>query len=213
MSDQGGQSLKSQNMKWLVLLAVADAVALFLFVAPEIAGGVTLTELGIGRVLTTIVVPVVVMLLVNVLPHEAKSGLVFWRLRDALPGCQAFTKYGPRDTRIDLAALKKNVGAFPTEPAEQNAKWYKLYKQAPADPTVRDAHRHFLMYRDMAALSFPLIVLGPAALYLMRASPAAQWFATALFFTQYLLTALSARWSGVRFVCNVLAVHSAKKVG
>jgi len=212
MSEQGGQSLKSQNMKWLVLLAIADVLAIFLFVAPELTRGVALTELGVGRVLTTAILPVVVLLLVNVLPHEWKSSLVFWKLRDALPGCQAFTKYGPRDQRVDMAALKKNVGAFPEEPADQNAKWYKLYKHVPTDPTVRDAHRHFLMYRDMAALSFLLILLVPAALYFIGVACNALWFAVALLVTQYLVTALSARWSGVRFVCNVLAVHSAKKV-
>lgn len=212
MSEQGDTSLKSQNMKWLVLLAVADVLATLLFVIPEITRSVTMTGLGVGRILVTTVIPVAILLLVNVLPHEWKSSLVFWKLRDALPGCQAFTKYGPRDNRIDMTALKRNVGVFPIQPAEQNAKWYKLYKLVPADPTVRDAHRHFLMYRDMAALSLPLVVLVPAALYLMRASPAAQWLAAALFFVQYLLAALSTRWSGVRFVCNVLAVHSAKKV-
>lgn len=212
MSEQSGPPLKSQNMKWLVILAAADVLAICLFVAPSVASGVTLTELGIGRVMTTTVLPVLVLLLVNVLPHEVKSSLVFWKFRDALPGCQAFTRYAPRDQRIDMAALKKNVGAFPTAPADQNARWYKLYKQVPADPTVRDAHRHYLMYRDMAALSLPLIVLVPAALYFTGLAPAAQWSAAALFLVQYILTALSARWSGVRFVCNVLAVHSARKV-
>jgi hypothetical protein len=212
MSEQVGTSLKSQNMKWLVLLAAADVLAIFLFVAPEIASGVPLTELGIGRVSATTGLPVVILLLVNVLPHEVKSSLVFWKLRDALPGCRAFTRYAPRDQRIDMVALKDNIGAFPSEPADQNAKWFKLYKQVPADPTVRDAHRHFLLYRDMAALSLPLIVLVPAALYFSGVPRTALWSAAALFFTQYLLTALSARWSGVRFVCNVLAVHSAKNV-
>jgi hypothetical protein len=199
-------------MKWLVLLAAADVVATFLFVAPELARGVTITELGVGRVLTTTVLPAVILLLVNVLPHEVKSSLVFWKLQDALPGCRAFTKYAPRDQRIDMVALKKNVGAFPSEPAEQNAKWYKLYKQVPSDPTVQDAHRQFLLYRDMAALSLPLIVLVPLALYFGGATRAALWVAAGLFLTQYVLTALSARWSGVRLVCNVLAAHSAKKI-
>lgn len=210
MSDQS--ALKSQNMKWLVLLAAADVLAILLFVAPNIASGFTPTDLGVGRVLTTTVLPVAVLLFVNVLPHELKSSLVFWRVNDALPGCRAFTRYAPRDQRIDMVALKKNVGAFPTEPAEQNAKWYKLYKQVSTDPTVRDAHRNFLLYRDMAALSLPLIVLVPAALSFAGVASPALWSAAALFLVQYVLTALSARWSGVRFVCNVLAVHSAKKV-
>jgi len=205
-------SIKSQNLKWLVLLALADVLAVLLFVAPEMARGARLTSLGVDRAFSTIVIPVLVLLLVNVLPHEVKSTLVFWKLRNSLPGCQAFTKYGPGDPRIDMAALKKNVGAFPTEPTEQNAKWYKLYKAVPTDPTVRDAHQHFLMYRDMAALSFLLVVLVPAALYFVDAEAPAIWLAAAAFLGQYLLTAISARWSGVRFVCNVLAVHSARRV-
>lgn len=212
MRERGGGSIKSQNMKWLVLLAVADVLAVLLFVAPELTWGATFTSLGVGRAVTTTVMPVVVLLLVNVLPHEVKSTLVFWRLRDPLPGCEAFSKYAHHDPRIDVAALKKNVGAFPTEPGEQNAKWYKLYKAVPADPTVRDAQQHFLMYRDMAALSFPLVFLVPSALFLSGAAPASLWMAAALFLAQYLLTAISARWSGIRFVCNVLAAHSAKKI-
>jgi uncharacterized membrane protein YtjA (UPF0391 family) len=209
MSDQAG--LKSQNVKWLILLATADVLAIFVFVAPDMASRVTSTELGIGRVLTTTVLPVAVLLLVNVLPHEVKSTLVFWRMSDALPGCRAFTRYGPRDHRIDMVALKKKVGVLPTEPAEQNAEWYKLYKEVAFDPAVHDAHRQFLMYRDMASLSLPLIALVPAVLSFTGVSHSHLWLAAALFAVQYLLTALSARWSGVRFVCNVLAVYSANE--
>lgn len=212
MNGRGGVSIKTQNMKWLVLLAVADVLAVLLLVGPEVTRGASLTSLAVDRALSTTVIPVVVLLLVNVLPHEAKSALVFWKVRNALPGCEAFSRYGPRDPRIDMAALKKNVGTFPTEPTEQNAKWYKLYKAVPEDRTVRDAHQHFLMYRDMAALSFPLILLVPLWLYLAGMAPAAPWLAAAIFTCQYFLTAISARWSGVRFVCNVLAAHSAKKV-
>jgi hypothetical protein len=210
MNDQG--SLKSQNMKWLVLLSAADVLAIFLFIAPEVPKGVTLTELGVGRVLSTTALPVVVLLLINVLPSEAKSVLVFWKLRNALPGCRAFTDYAPRDTRIDLDTLKANVGVFPTDPAEQNAKWYKLYRIVLAETNVRDSHRSFLMYRDMAALSFPLILIVPLALKVTGVAITAAWLAAMLFLLQYLLTAVSARWSGIRFVCNVLALHSVKKV-
>lgn len=68
------------------------------------------------------------------------------------------------------------------------------------------------MYRDMAVLSVACVVLAPTGLYLAGASRGAQWLAAAVFSIQFVLTALSARWSGVRFVCNVVALHSAKKV-
>jgi len=206
------RSLKSLNMKWLVLLAVADVLVVLFFVAPELVKGASLTQVGIGRLLTATVMPVVVLLIVNVLPHNVKSALVYWKPIGVLPGTEAFTKYGPADPRIDLAALKKNVGTLPTDPTEQNTRWYKLYKQVPDEPEVVEAHKLFLMYRDMEVMSLTLILLAPAVLVLVGAGPSASWIAAGLFVIQYLVTALSARWSGIRFVCNVLAVHSARKV-
>jgi hypothetical protein len=212
MKNNGERSLKSLNMKWLVMLAAADVLFVLLFVAPDLLNGVTLTQIGIGRVLTTTVMPVVVLVIVNVLPHDVKSMLVYWKPLGVLPGCEAFTKYGPRDPRIDMAALKKNVGALPTDSAEQNSKWYKLYKQVPNEPEVQEAHKLFLMYRDMAVLSLPLVALVPLSLNVAGVSNSTLALAAGLFFVQYLLTALSARWSGIRFVCNVLAIHSARKI-
>ena len=212
MKDNGERSLKSLNMKWLVLLAAADVLFVLLFLAPDLLNGVTLTQIGVGRVLTTTVMPVVVLLIVNVLPHDVKSMLVYWKPLGVLPGCEAFTKYGPRDPRIDMAALKKNVGALPRESTEQNTKWYKLYKQVPNEPEVQEAHKLFLMYRDMAVLSLPLMALVPLSLNVASVSNSTLALAAGLFVVQYLLTALSARWSGIRFVCNVLAIHSARKI-
>jgi len=212
MKNNAERSLKSLNMKWLVLLAAADVLFVLLFVAPDLLNGVTLTQIGIGRVLATTVTPVVVLLIVNVLPHDVKSMLVYWKPLGVLPGCEAFTKYGPRDPRIDMAALKKNVGALPTESTEQNSKWYKLYKQVPNEPEVQEAHKLFLMYRDMAVLSLPLVALVPLSLNVAGAPNSTPALAAVLFVVQYLLTALSARWSGIRFVCNVMAIHSARKI-
>lgn len=213
MKSSGERSLKSLNMKWLVLLAATDVLFVYLFVAPDLVNGVTtLTQIGIGRMLTTMVMPVVVLLVVNVLPHDVKSMLVYWKPLGVLPGCEAFTKYGARDPRIDMMALKENVGALPTDSAGQNSKWYKLYKQIPNEPEVVEAHKLFLMYRDMAVLSLPLIVLVPLSLNLVGATGWTIALAASLFIVQYLLTALSARWSGIRFVCNVLAIHSTRKI-
>ena len=94
MKNNGERSLKSLNMKWLVLLAAADVLFVLLFVSPNLLNGVTLTQIGIGRVLTTTVMPVVVLLIVNVLPHDVKSMLVYWKPLGVLPSSGAFTKYG-----------------------------------------------------------------------------------------------------------------------
>ena len=61
MKNNGERSLKSLNMKWLALLAAADVLFVLLFVAPDLLNGVTMTQIGVGRVLTTTMMPVVVV--------------------------------------------------------------------------------------------------------------------------------------------------------
>jgi hypothetical protein len=212
MKTVSDRSVKSHNIKWLVLLAVLDIVVVLLFLAPELIEGATLSGLVAMRSLGTTLLPVVVLLLTGLLPPEVKAMLVFWKVSNPLPGCEAFTKHGLADPRIDIAALKKNVGALPTDPAEQNARWYKLYRMVADDRAVSEAHKLYLMYRDMAAMSLPLIVLVPLGLRLAGASASTSWIAAALFAFQFLACALGARHNGIRLVCSVLAVHSVRKV-
>jgi hypothetical protein len=153
---------------------------------------------------------VVVLLFVNVLPHDVKSMLVFWKPRGWLPGCAAFTKYGPHDPRINMQTIEKKVGRLPTDPKRQNIVWYELFTQVEHEPEVSEVHSHFLMYRDMAVLSLPFVVVTPALLYFAGASFEARWCGAGFFAVQYLVTALSGNWSGKRLVSNVLAVYSAK---
>lgn len=211
MKNGAEHSLKSLNVKWLVTTALADAVVIFLFVVPEITSAAW-TTVAVIRGVGTVVLPVLVLLIVNVLPYNIKAMLVYWRHLGWLPGSEAFTNYGPADERIDMVALKKNVGVQPTDPKEQNTKWFKLYKMVEHQIEVATAQKDFLMYRDIAAISLPLVALVPIGLWLAGVGPGEQWFAAALFFAQYLLAAISARHSGIRFVTNVLAIHSAKKI-
>lgn len=202
-------ALKAANIKWLAALAALDVAVVLLFIAPELVDASMTTIL---RASVSPLLPVVVLLLTGPLSHDAKARLVYWRIANPLPGSQAFTKHAPADSRIDMKALGKNVGALPTDPAEQNAKWYKLYRLVGDDAAVVQAHRLYLMYRDMAVMSLLLIPLVPAALWYAGAAPAARWIAGGWFVLQYVVCAISARHSGSRFVCNVLAVHSIRKV-
>ena len=208
-----GASLKSGNFKWLCSLAAVDALALLLFVFPEFVGAASLTQLTALRAVLTLALPVIVLVLASVLSANVKASLVYWRGKQALPGHEAFTRHGPADTRIDLAALRKNIGTdLPSAPAEQNSLWYKLYRRVDAEVPVAEAHRSYLLFRDMTAMSALLLLLVPAALYFSGAPEASLLIAAALFGGQYLATAIAARNSGVRFVTNVLAVHSTRKV-
>jgi hypothetical protein len=207
-----GRSLKSLNFAWHVGLASADAIVLAIFVAPELITSATTTQLGLYRAISTAVLPIVVLLLMNVLSSNVKAMLVYWKPYGWLPGCEAFTKYGLHDPRVDMTQLKKNVDGWSDEPKEQNAKWYKLYKQVETIPEVVYAQKDFLMYRDMAVLSLPLVVIAPLGLHFVDANTKALWLGASLFIVQYILTAISAQNAGKRFVCNVLAIHSSGKV-
>jgi hypothetical protein len=204
--------LKAQNMKWLILMAASDAIVIVGLVAPGLTKAGALAEISAIRLLLGTVIPVAVLLIVNALPHDVKSMLVYWKPRGVLPGCRAFTELGPADPRVDMAALRNNVGELPTDPSAQNSTWYRLYKQVAEEPEVADAQRQFLMYRDMASMSLPLVLAAPLCLLGSGAAAHVSWIAFALFGVQYILTAISARWAGIRFVCNVLAIQSARKI-
>ena len=203
------RSLKAEYQKWLWALLVTDLTGILFLVFPGVPSADELTKGTLWRLLTTTVIPVAVLLIVNVLPHKVKCMLVYWKPYGWLPGCEAFTKYGLNDPRVDMARLAAKVRPLPTDPVKQNSRWYQLYKAKADEIEVAEAHKLFLMYRDMATITAFLIPLTPLALYLAYAPAASQWMSAGALLVQYLVTALSARHSGVRLVTNVLAVHSA----
>jgi hypothetical protein len=203
------EGLKAANIKWLVMLAALDSAAILLFVAPELLSAGTMAILRAGA---TAVLPVVVLLLTGLLSHDVKARLVYWKIANPLPGSQAFTKHASADARINMDALTKNVGDIPDDPGAQNAKWYKLYRLVDDDAAVVQAHKLYLMYRDMAAMSLLLLPLVPAALWYAGVPISSLWITGGLFVVQYLACAIAARHAGTRFVCNVLAIHSTTKV-
>lgn len=206
------KSLKAEYQKWLWLLATADLVVVAFFLFPSIFPGDDLFKLMNWRLFTTLLAPIAVILLVNVLPHKAKCMLVYWKPYGWMPGSEVFSRFAREDVRVDMAALSKNIGSLPQDPRDQNTRWYQLYKLVENHTEVSETHRTFLMYRDMAVLSLMFAIVLPICLAIVGAPPGAQLLALAIFVAQFVLTALSARWSGVRFVCNVVALHSAKKV-
>ncbi len=207
------KDLKSANTAWLWSIAALDAVLLLavqILNHPESVAGATALTLQLGiRVALTAAAPVAVLLLTSILPTEAKSVLVFWRIRDVLPSHRAFSVYVHSDPRIGVAALKKNIGKFPEAPGDQSSTWYKLYRMVESDVSVRGTHRHFLLFCDLSAMSVLLLVIVPATLCYFV--PQLALPAAILFSLQYLLSAIAGRQKGIRMVTTVLALHSAKK--
>lgn len=128
--------------------------------------------------------------------------------RNPLPGSFAFSRYAQRDSRIDVAALRRVLGTWPSEPREQNAQWYRFYKSVETEAAVVDAHRHFLLTRDYTAVAcLLLLTAGPLGLWLISSISTAGAY-IGLLSLQYLLARQAARNYGVRLVTTVLAVKA-----
>lgn len=213
MSERGsGRTLKQANFVWLCTISTFDAVVLAVLLFPNIIASMNISSAAILRGLSGALLPVVPLLLTNTVSPDMKARLVFWRWRFPLPGSRAFSKHALEDSRVNLEKLQKYVGAFPVEPDRQNALWYSLYLKVKVEAAVIDAHKAFLLYRDVASLSVSLLVLSAGGLWALGFSHAEIDMAIAVFGAQYLISMISARSAGQRFVGTVLAIHSTRKI-
>ncbi len=208
------KSLKLQNAP-AILIFVVWCTALFTvcFGAPTdfwSALGERFSELNAKDGLLIALSPLVSLVAAGLFPPELKAVIVFWRIKHTLPGHRAFSKYAYKDHRIDVSSLKKQVDPWPTDPAEQNRTWYRLSKRHRDSPAVIDAHRSFLLSRDLTSVAFCFLVIGSIVLFI--ASWSTRWpFIFLLAATvQYILLSQVGRNSGIRFVKNVLAEASIK---
>lgn len=145
------------------------------------------------------------LVLQEIFPRSLKEMLVFWRLRDRLPGCRAFTEIAPKDARIDPTDLAVLLPTLPMTPTEQNALWYKWLKASESDPAIADNHRRFLILRDCAVFLALLTFVTPVLLiWTPERSDRTLMLAGGLL-VAYFVVALSANNAAVRLVGNVVA--------
>jgi hypothetical protein len=202
------KSLKAQNLPMLVAALLANGV-----LVAVLAGSIDsdwLSPANFKRATSSLIVPVLVLLLVNVIPASWRDRLGHLRWNNPLPGNRAFTEYGPADDRIDMVALEKLRGPLPTAAGEQNALWYKLYKEVGSEVSVIESQKRYLLFRDLAAMSLALGIASPVLWFAFNWQVAA--CAAALFLGEALLYAITSRNTGIRFVTNVLVLHSSKEV-
>lgn len=199
-------SAKKGLMGWLSAFVAFDMVILGSLLAPHFQ--VSDIDSGtITRAIASMLAPPALLLLTSILSPDMKACLVFWRVRYALPGHRAFSKYIEGDSRIDAGALEKKIGAFPNDPAAQNSEWYRIYRAHRTEDAVLDANRRYLLFRDLATLSAFLVVVVPLTLKFVGLSTAFGP-AAAVFAVQYVLSAIAAQQAGIRFVRTVLAIES-----
>lgn len=153
-------------------------------------------------------IPIVTIVLTGALDDTWKARLVFWRWRDPLPGCRAFTELLKTDPRIDVPALKEKHGELPRKAHAQNALWYRLYRTHTDSLQVSEGHRLYLLTRDMTTLAVSFILLFPIAMLFTTIDRSLLFVYIAALVLQFLMVAVSARNYGKRFVLNVLAEES-----
>jgi len=142
------------------------------------------------------------------LPSNFKATIVFWRIKDALPGHRAFSDHAETDPRVDLTALKQKIGDFPQSPREQNTSWYRLFQKHQSNVIVSDAHRRFLLFRDSSSLTLLILVIAVGGAVLSSVPVGLQAMLIGGLGVQFLWLAVSARNTGIRLVQNVLALES-----
>ena len=161
-----------------------------------------------------VALPAALALVIGILswavPKSWKETMVFWRIHNCLPSSRAFTQIASRDPRIDRPHLTHKYGHLPSEPAQQTALWYSLYRKNAEEVAVEDAHCAYLRYREMTALIGSVLAFFPggrgcnSSIY----SDDCGWN-TFLIFAEYLFVLLAARHAANHLVANVLAIESA----
>ncbi|MBT3013084.1 MAG: hypothetical protein KME41_15225 [Candidatus Thiodiazotropha sp. (ex Lucina pensylvanica)] len=154
------------------------------------------------------VAAIIAGLLNSQIDPQIKAKIAFLRWSNPLPGSRAFSKYGKADPRVDLEVLETKYGALPQDPQSQNKLWYKLYQANSDENSVVDAHREFLLYRDMASLGLIFLVIFSIAAKVFLSSFEVYCTFLLLMLIQLLVLINAARHHGARFVTNVLALES-----
>lgn len=142
--------------------------------------------------------------LTYLLPSHWKHRVIYLRWNHPLPGSQAFSGLSQRDSRISIGDLTAEYGELPSSPAEQNALWYKIYKNKQDDDVVVNSHGRWLLFRDVFSICF---LTTPLALTYTT------WHmgvVRGLSFGAILVGVVAILWicarnTGVRFTCNALA--------
>jgi len=104
--------------------------------------------------------------------------------------------------------LKNKLGVLPQDPQAQNALWYRLYQKHSAEMRISEAHRFYLLTRDMTTISAVCLLLFSIGVVLASVAWQASLLYAAALLVQYLLVATAARNYGNRFVLNVLSQES-----
>lgn len=213
----GEPSLKAQNA-WLIRAVLGVHFVGFAYVAFEPVVAMQLGSQSVPEEIKSILAPgslslaaivVAKLFLLGLVPGIWRDRLIHWRWKNPLPGSQAFSKIGPADPRVNMAAINAAYGPLPTDQSDQGRLFYKIYSTYSNAVGVLDAHKSYLAARDIAMINLILVVLLPGFALWATGDGIRTIGYTGVLFICYFLAASAARVYGGRLVENVLATASA----
>ena len=206
--------IKTENRKWLICYLLLHII-IFALLSGLINFNLTdadelLSKLKNPKGFIPLTAGILTIVLEGLLKNPVKEFLVFWRIKNRLPGHRAFTKIGPSDSRIDMDRVKKKLfpEGFPEDPKQQNSEWYRLYRKYQDVLQVFHSHKAFLLTRDFASLTIIFIPLSMSGHFILGSPQRMLVYHLVIMFVLFVIMSLAARYYGERFVANVLAEAS-----
>lgn len=151
-----------------------------------------------------------ILFLDGFIPSNIKGALVYWKIKNALPGHRIFSRIARNDSRIDLNRIQTLWGSSPSDEVQQNMLWYKIYQKNIGNIIVQSSHKDFLLFREITTISFFFLCFHWMLYYFSGINIVMIRFYSLFLLVQYLVSMVGARNYGNRFVCNVLAIESTK---
>lgn len=152
----------------------------------------------------------ILVMLTNLLSHNIKHKMIFTRFVDEMPASRV-NKLCFNDSRVDFRAAQKRWPEIfdpLTSSSERNSLWYRhIYKPVKDTNEVRQAHRSFLLYRDVFS-GLVIIFFSTWIWQLLGHSELIGEIVPEVFITlgvSNLLVFVAARNAGNRFVVNAVA--------
>jgi hypothetical protein len=110
---------------------------------------------------------------------------------------------------VSIPVLRRRHGPLPSDGREQNGLWYRFYGDHRESEGVEDAHKSYLLYRELTYLNLAvgLVLALPSAVFGLIG-----WRALLVVLGVVAVTTVALAWSAqnaaLRMVQNVLAAES-----
>lgn len=205
--------LKVQNMPTILTFIVMNIALLIAIISSKtgILSEFNSVYFEINEAsIITVVSPLFIFVALNMINPDLKAIIVFWKVKNPLPGSYVFSSLIDKDKRIDTQELKSKIGEFPIISDDQNALWYRLYRTVSTSLYVEPSHKKFLLGRELVVLSAEILFVFPLVYLKLAADNHHIYLYIFILIFQYLILCIATQNIGKRFACNVLVEYNAQ---